>query len=232
MEGEGCGLFCSEVPLFESNVSTILSLMTSIYDYTGLKKVLFISPCQVDFPAWTSNLLLIGFIQFAANILYLALCVCIFMLSLANWEWRSKGLWESLSCPMKIINKICFSAHLNYRKCKNNYLFFPDENILPSLQNLRCDADQVRNKTILPSNLRTVAAKKGFLVSDNQASGNCLFYALSEQLKSVKGIQISHKELRNTLVQFLRENANLVRQWWWWCNCLTSSSWEKKGKGL
>ncbi|XP_073257638.1 uncharacterized protein [Porites lutea] len=82
------------------------------------------------------------------------------------------------------------------------------ENILPSLQNLRCDADQVRNKTNLPSNLRTVAAKKGFLVSDNQASGNCLFYALSEQLKSVKGIQISHKELRNTLVQFLRENAN------------------------
>ncbi|CAH3103692.1 unnamed protein product [Porites lobata] len=83
------------------------------------------------------------------------------------------------------------------------------ENILPSLQNLQCDADQVRNKTILPSNLRTVAAKKGFLVSDNQSSGNCLFYALSEQLKSVKGIQISHKELRNTLVQFLRENANL-----------------------
>ena len=114
---------------------------------------------------------------------------------------------------MKIINKICFSTHLsNYRKCKNNYLFFPDENILPSLQNLRCDADQVRNKTNLPSNLRTVAAKKGFLVSDNQASGNCLFYALSEQLKSVKGIQISHKELRNTLVQFLRENANQVRR--------------------
>ena len=51
MEGEGCGLFCSEVPLFESNVSTILSLMTSIYDYTGVKKVLFISPWQVDFPA-------------------------------------------------------------------------------------------------------------------------------------------------------------------------------------
>ena len=91
-------------------------------------------------------------------------------------------------------------------------IFFPAQNILPSLQNLQCDADQVRNKIILPSDLRTVAAKKGFLVSDNQASGNCLFYALSEQLKSVKGIQISHKELRSTLVQFLRENANLVRR--------------------
>ena len=97
-------------------------------------------------------------------------------------------------------------------KMEKQLSFFPAQNMLPSLQNLRCDADQVHNKTILPSNLRTVAAKKGFLVSDNQASGNCLFYALSEQLKSVKGIQISHKELRNTLVQFLRENANQVRR--------------------
>ena len=41
-------------------------------------------------------------------------------------ELRSEGRWESLLCPMKIINKICFSAHLlkNYWKCKNNYLFF------------------------------------------------------------------------------------------------------------
>ena len=41
-------------------------------------------------------------------------------------ELRSEGLWESLLRPMKIINKICFSAHLlkNYWKCKNNYLFF------------------------------------------------------------------------------------------------------------
>ena len=141
-------------------------------------------------------------------------------------ELRSEGLWESLLCPMKIINKICFSAHpSSYWKCKNNYLFFPAENILPSLQNLRCDAEQVRNKTILPSNLRTVAAKKGFLVSDNQASGNCLFYALSEQLQSVKGIQISHKELRNTLVQFLRENANQVR----WLNFIMLG---KNGRGL
>ena len=93
-------------------------------------------------------------------------------------------------------------------------IFFPVQNILLSVQNLPYDVDHVYNKTILPSNnLRTVAAKKGFLVSDNQASGNCLFYALSEQLKSVKGIQISHKELRNTLVQFLRENAYQVRQW-------------------
>ncbi|CAH3188178.1 unnamed protein product [Porites evermanni] len=82
-------------------------------------------------------------------------------------------------------------------------------NVFPSLQNLQCDAEQVSKKTNLPSDLTTIAANKGFVVSDNQASGNCLFYALSEQLQSVKGIRISHKELRKTLVEFLDENPNL-----------------------
>ena len=82
--------------------------------------------------------------------------------------------------------------------------------VSPSSHNLRCDAEQVSKKTNLPSDLRKIAANKGFFVSVNQASGNCLFYALSEQLQSVKGIQISHKELRKTLVQFLDENPNLV----------------------
>ena len=88
--------------------------------------------------------------------------------------------------------------------------YFSAWNVFPSLHNLRCDAEKVSKKANLPSDLRTIAANKGFLVSDNQASGNCLFYALSEQLQSVKGIQISHKELRKTLVQFLNENPNLV----------------------
>ena len=87
--------------------------------------------------------------------------------------------------------------------------YFSAWNVFPSLQNLRCDAEQVSKKTNL-SDLRTIAANKGFFVSDNQASGNCLFHALSEQLQSVRGIQISHKELRKTLVQFLDENPNLV----------------------
>ena len=88
--------------------------------------------------------------------------------------------------------------------------FFSAWNVFPSLQNLQCDAEQVSKKTNLPSDLRTIAANKGFFVSDNQASGNCLFHALSEQLQSVKGIQISHEGLRKTLVQFLDENPNLV----------------------
>ena len=99
----------------------------------------------------------------------------------------------------------------NNGKFDNNYVvFFSAWNVFPSLQNLQCDAEQVGKKTNLPSDLRAIAANKGFIVSENQASGNCLFHALSEQLQSVKGIQISHKELRKTLVQFLDENPNLV----------------------
>ena len=90
------------------------------------------------------------------------------------------------------------------------FVFFLAWNVFLSLQNLRSDAEQVSKKTNLPSDLTTIAANKGFFVSDNQASGNCLFHALSEQLLSVKGIPVSHKELRKTLVQFLDENPYLV----------------------
>ena len=92
-------------------------------------------------------------------------------------------------------------------------IFFPDRTtIFPSLKKLQCDADPVSDKSNLPADLSEIAAIKGFVVSDNQASGNCLFYALSEQLQSVKGVIVTHKELRKTLVKFLTENANLVRE--------------------
>ena len=37
-----------------------------------------------------------------------------------------------------------------------------------------------------------------------------MFFALSEQLDLIKGIKISHDELRRTIVQQLRENPKLV----------------------
>jgi len=40
--------------------------------------------------------------------------------------------------------------------------------------------------------------------------GNCMFYALSEQLNLVKGIKISHADLRKSIVQYLRKNPKLV----------------------
>ena len=37
-----------------------------------------------------------------------------------------------------------------------------------------------------------------------------MFFALSEQLDVVKGMRISHEEIRQTVVHFLRENTTLV----------------------
>ena len=41
-----------------------------------------------------------------------------------------------------------------------------------------------------------------------------MFFSLSEQLDHVKGIQISHDELRRTVVEHLRENPRLVSTHW------------------
>ncbi|PFX12405.1 Protein NLRC3 [Stylophora pistillata] len=41
------------------------------------------------------------------------------------------------------------------------------------------------------------------------ASGNCIFFALSQQLQSVREINISHKEIRRDLVQFLENFPKL-----------------------
>ena len=92
--------------------------------------------------------------------------------------------------------------------------FFPfsARNIFSHLQDLQSDTVLVSNMTNPLSDLRKIASDKGFVISDNPASGNCLFYALSEQLQSVKAIHISHKELREALVRFLATNAYLVRQ--------------------
>ena len=90
--------------------------------------------------------------------------------------------------------------------------FFPfsARNIFSHLRDLQSDTVLVSNKTNPLSDLRKIALDKGFVISDNPASGNCLFYALSEQLKSVKAIHTSHKEVREALVQFLTANAYLV----------------------
>ena len=80
---------------------------------------------------------------------------------------------------------------------------------------MHSDADKVHKKTNLSDDLMKITSDKGFMISENRASGNCMFYALSEQLKHVKGMEVPHQELRETLVQFLRENPNLVRRQGW-----------------
>ena len=57
--------------------------------------------------------------------------------------------------------------------------------------------------------LKTIAHDKGFTISENKGLGNCMFIALSEQLGRA-GIEISHEELRQSVVEYLKENPKLV----------------------
>ena len=66
------------------------------------------------------------------------------------------------------------------------------------------------SKTEWSLNLKTIALEEGFEISENQGEGNCMFLAISEQLNLVKEIQISHDELRQSVVQYLRDHPRLV----------------------
>ena len=104
---------------------------------------------------------------------------------------------------------------LNWREI-TSFLFclfhlpFTGEPILVALQQILLEARIESSKTKLSQTLKRTALEKGFAISDNQGEGNCMFFALSEQLDLVKGIQMSHDELRRTTVQHLRENPSLV----------------------
>ena len=90
--------------------------------------------------------------------------------------------------------------------------FLSAMNIIHDLQQMQCNAGTAQT-TDLSTDLQKTAADRGFVICDNPASGNCMFYALSQQLESVKRINISHTELRKDLVQFLGTFPNLVSQW-------------------
>ena len=75
---------------------------------------------------------------------------------------------------------------------------------------MQSDVNKVASKTDLLEELKTIAFDKGFIVSDNQGSGNCMFYALSDQLAVVKGMRISHRELRQSIVEYLKDDHTLV----------------------
>ena len=89
-------------------------------------------------------------------------------------------------------------------------LSFVGELVLLALQKIKLEARREASKTELSLNLKRIALEKGFVISDNQGDGNCMFFALSEQLEHIKGIKISHDELRRTVVQYLKDNPRLV----------------------
>ena len=90
------------------------------------------------------------------------------------------------------------------------------EQIFRDLKQMQNDAGKIISKTNPLEEMRKIASDKDFRISDNEGSGNCMFYALSEQLDLVKGIQISHKALRQHIVQFLEENPTLVSFTYYW----------------
>jgi len=82
--------------------------------------------------------------------------------------------------------------------------------MIVNLQQIQRHVSKVNSNTDLLTELERIASDKGFVISDNEGSGNCMFHALSEQLNLVKGIKISHGELRQSTVQYLRKNPKLV----------------------
>ena len=84
----------------------------------------------------------------------------------------------------------------------------------PSFQALRQNRVDASRETSseLSLNLERTASEKGFVISDNQGEGNCMFFALSEQLNLVKGIDMSHSQIRQTVVNYLRDNPTQVRK--------------------
>ena len=65
-------------------------------------------------------------------------------------------------------------------------------------------------KTDSSLDLKKIAYEKGFEISDNQGEGNCMFFAISEQLELIQGVKLSHKKLRKKVVRYLKENPTLV----------------------
>ena len=90
------------------------------------------------------------------------------------------------------------------------HLPFTGEPIFLALQQILLEARIESSKAKLSQTLKRTALEKGFAISDNQGEGNCMFFALSEQLDLIKGIQMSHDELRRNIVQHLRESPRLV----------------------
>ena len=96
------------------------------------------------------------------------------------------------------------------RLIKTLYFVGSLKRIIQELHQMQLDASKVKSRTDLSLGLRNIASDRGFRISDNEGLGNCMFYALSEQLEIVKGIKIPHGKLRQTLVQYLRSNPKLV----------------------
>ena len=95
----------------------------------------------------------------------------------------------------------------------NNFvllLFTGDLRTFHTLQQIQLDARRETSQTELSLNLKRTAQEKGFVISDNQGEGNCMFFALSEQLAAVSEMRMSQEEIRQAVVHYLMEHSTLV----------------------
>ena len=114
-------------------------------------------------------------------------------------SFKNEIFWSQVGFEPCALALVCISFFLDLA-----------EKIFINLQRMQHDVSKVSSNTDLLAELKKIASDKGFVISDNEGLGNCLFHALSEQLNLVKGIKISHGELRRSIVQYLRKNPKLV----------------------
>ena len=106
---------------------------------------------------------------------------------------------------------LSYSIRISYN-CRK-FCLLAAMSIIHDLQRMQCHPSTFHKKTSPSEDLQKIASDKGFSICHNPGSGNCMFHALSEQLQSVKGIQISQRELRKKLVECLGNSPELVSQW-------------------
>ena len=106
----------------------------------------------------------------------------------------------------------CLATRLEFVKLQE-FCLLAAISIIHDLHRMPCNLNKFRKLSSSSEELQKIASDKGFIICDNPGSGNCMFHALSEQLQSVKGIQISETELRKKLVEFLGNCHRLVSQW-------------------
>ncbi|PFX16931.1 G-protein coupled receptor GRL101 [Stylophora pistillata] len=157
-------------------------------------------------------------------------CVCwlpivvIGMRSLLEKSFRTPGdlaVWIAVFIlPVNsAINPILYTlstkqAKMRAWKCESSKKTLKYKNkssveLIAQLQQMQLDASKANNKTDLKTELKEIASDKGFRFVNNEGSGNCMFYALSDQLEIAMRIKIKHDELRQILVQYLRKNPKL-----------------------
>ena len=109
--------------------------------------------------------------------------------------WRPQYLLIKLSAVLSFrpVHHLLLNWHeITSILCYVIHLPFTGEPIFIVLQQIIREARIESSKTELSQALKRTALEKGFAISDNQGEGNCMFFALSEQLYNSKQFNSKH----------------------------------------